>query len=190
MKPLLTLRSSHIRHGFKFVHSAIKKSSKVVAAAAFSATTIGGLATGGMLVGAAPAAADDGYFACTTDMVESGVSESDAIAACSAARYPSDLGSCVVDVSEFTGLTASNALLVCQRSRRPTEVANCTISIHDALLDSPSTKVLENCGRSLLPRRYGTCVVDIVEATEIAVDEALTQCIRAGYRPWRIQPRL
>ncbi|MEL6160076.1 MAG: hypothetical protein AAGJ95_15160 [Cyanobacteria bacterium J06554_11] len=157
---------------------------KAVPAAMFGAASL----TATLLT--APASANVDYFECTTDMVDSGVSEEAAIAACASARYPGDLGACVVDVNEFTGLTANSALLICQRSRRPDEVADCTINIHEAFLDSPSTKVLENCGRSLLPERYGTCVVDIVEATDISVDTGLTQCIQAGYRPWRIQPRL
>ncbi len=139
---------------------------------------------------AAPAfAASPDYFDCTVSVTDSGVSEADAIAACSSARYPENLGACVVDVNELTGLAGNTALAVCSRSRRPTEVADCTINIHDAFLNSPSTRVLENCGRSLMPARYGTCVVDIVDATEVAVDTALTQCIRAGYRPWQIMPR-
>lgn len=148
------------------------------------------LSTAGLgLVGAAPAAASPDYFDCTVGMVDAGVSQSDAIAACAAARYPEDLGACVVDVNEFTGLTANTALIVCSRTRRPIEVADCTIGIHDAFLENPSTKVLEGCGRSLLPERYGTCVVDIIDAAEITVDEALTQCLRAGFRPWQITPR-
>lgn len=139
---------------------------------------------------AAPAsAASPDYYACATDMKASGVAEADAVAACAAARYPENLSACVVDVNELTGLTANSALLVCGRSRRPAEVANCTIDIHAALFDSPSTEALQNCGRSLLPERYSSCVVDISEATEIAATEALTQCARAGFRPWAIQPR-
>ncbi len=148
------------------------------------------LSTAGLgTVAVAPAAASPDYFDCAVGMINSGVSESDAIAACSAARYPEDLGACVVDVNEFTGLTANTALVVCSRTRRPIEVANCTIDIHDAFLESPSTKVLEGCGRSILPDRYGTCVVDIVDAAEITVDDALTQCLRAGFRPWQLTPR-
>jgi len=123
-------------------------------------------------------------------MVAAGISQESAIAACASSRYPEALGACVVDVSEFTGLTSESALIVCGRSRRPTEVANCTIGIHDSLLESPSTKVLENCGRSLLPESYSNCVVDVADATETSVDNALDQCIRAGFRPWRIQPTL
>lgn len=130
------------------------------------------------------------YRGCATDMTDSGVAQADAIAACAGARYPGDLGACVVDVNESTGLTANSALLVCERSRRPKEVSSCTIDIHKAFLTEPSTEVLQNCGRSLMPVRYSRCVVDIVDATDVAVDTALTQCARAGYRPWTLQPRL
>ena len=142
-------------------------------------------------VGIAPAEAvrEPDYFACAEDMTAAGLSAEEAIGLCSSARYPQDVGACVIDVSEFTGLTAASAAFVCGRSRRPIEVANCTIDIHDAFFAEPSTTVLNNCGRSLLPARYGSCVVDIVDATETDVDEALTQCTRAGYRPWQIRPR-
>lgn len=155
-----------------------------------TASLFGAVTLGSTLVGAPAASANADFFGCTTGMMDAGISEEAALTACSAARYPDELGTCVVDVSEFTGLSANSALLICQRSRRPDEVANCTINIHSALLNSPSTKVLENCGSSLLPERYGTCVVDIAEATDAVLDVALDQCINAGYRPWRIQPRL
>lgn len=136
---------------------------------------------------AAQAAPD--YFECATELKAAGVADESAIAACAGARYPEDLGACVIDINELTGLTGDAALLVCGRSRRPIEVADCTIDIHAAFFESPSTEVLENCGRSLLPARYSTCVVDIVDATEVAVDTALTQCMRAGFRPWTLEPR-
>ncbi len=162
---------------------------KLAAASVFGTASLGAMALAtGVGVSSAAAASPD-YFGCTAGMTAAGIAEADAIAACASARYPEDLGACVVDVNELTGLTAASALLVCERSRRPVEVANCTIDIHNSLLTSPSPKVLENCGRSLLPERYGSCVVDIADATEVGVDEAMTQCLRAGYRPWRIQPR-
>lgn len=154
------------------------------------ASAVGAVSTSLVLLGASPAAAAPDYFGCTAGMLNAGISQESAIAACASARYPDALGACVVDVSELTGLTAESALIVCGRSRRPVEVANCTIDIHDSLLETPSTKVLENCGRSLLPDRYGSCVVDISDATDATVDTALEQCIRAGFRPWRIQPTL
>ncbi len=167
-----------------------KNISKLAAALAFGSASLAiPLALG--TVGAAPAAAvrEPDYFACAEDMKSAGISSEEAVGVCSSARYPQDVGACVIDVSEFTGLTAESAAFVCGRSRRPIEVANCTIDIHDAFFEDPSTTVLDNCGRSLMPARYGACVVDIVDATEVAVDEALTQCLRAGYRPWQIRPR-
>lgn len=158
-------------------------------ALAFSAASVGSALLGLGTVGATAAAAGPDYYGCTVSMTEAGISEADAIAACGSARHPEDVSNCVVDVNDLTGLASNSALLICQRSRRPIEVANCTIDIHDSLLESPSTKVLENCGRSVLPERYGNCVVDIADAAEVGVDEAMTQCIRAGYRPWQIQPR-
>ncbi len=161
--------------------------------AASSASAVALAAPIGLLllgtVGTPSAMAAPDYFDCAADVVAAGVSQDSAIAACAGARYPEDLGACVIDVNEFTGLTAEAALFACGRSRRPMEVANCTIDIHEAFLDSPSTAVLDNCGKSLLPARYGTCVVDIVDATEVTVDTALTQCAKAGYRPWTIEPR-
>ncbi|MEM9151057.1 MAG: hypothetical protein AAGB19_11455 [Cyanobacteria bacterium P01_F01_bin.3] len=154
------------------------------------AASVFGTLSLGMTLFISPASASPDYFDCAAGMTEAGISESSAITACANARYPENLGACVIDVSEFTGITAEEALSTCQRSRRPIEVAECTIDIHEAFPASPSSKVLENCGRSLIPSRYGTCVVEIVDATEVAVDTALEQCIRAGYFPWQIEPRL
>jgi hypothetical protein len=187
----ITPRSSRLKHIASGLAAGLKGSpsrpSIFSSAIALALTPVSLLALSAQ---ASPAqAASPDYYACAADIKASGVAEAEAIAACAAARYPENLGSCVVDVNELTGLTANSALLVCERSRRPLEVANCTIDIHAALFDSPSTEALQNCGRSLLPERYSSCVIDISEATEIAANEALTQCTRAGYRPWTIQPR-
>ncbi|MGB3790441.1 MAG: hypothetical protein WA949_20705 [Phormidesmis sp.] len=185
MKPFLTPDTSTGLFPSTLVKTGVKAGTRLVAASAFGAVSFGMV-----LLGAKSAAAAPDYFGCTAGMVGAGVAQESAIAACASARYPEALAACVVDVSEFTGLTSESALIVCGRSRRPVEVANCTIGIHDSLLESPSTKVLENCGRSLLPERYSNCVVDISDATDTTVDNALDQCIRAGFRPWRIQPTL
>lgn len=189
MKLFTTLNSRLFSGIFSGITPETKRGSNLAAAIAFSAVSVGAVSVGLGTVGATAASANVDYYGCTVEMTEAGISQSDATAACSSARYPQDLGACVVDIDALTGLTADSALLVCQRSRRPIEVANCTIDIHSNLLESPSPKALENCGRSLLPERYGNCVVDIAEATELNTDEALTQCIRAGYRPWQINPR-
>ena len=191
MKPFLTPDRLFTRRPARLTSAQLPSTrlTKMAAAALFGALSLG------VTVLASPASANRNYsnpdyFDCAAGMTEIGISEDSAIAACANARYPENLGVCVVDVSEFTGIAAADALSVCTRSRRPVEVADCTVNIHEAFFDGPSTKVLENCGSSLIPNRYGTCVVDIVEATEVAVDTALDQCIRAGYLPWEIEPRL
>lgn len=135
-------------------------------------------------------AADDDFFDCTAGLLDKGIATAEATAACSAARFPGELGNCVIDINDGTGIGAAEALSVCERTRRPEEVANCTVDIHDSLLTAPNTTAMEYCGRSLLPERYATCVIDLRGAAELAADEALTRCIRAGYRPWEIGPRL
>lgn len=185
MKPFLTPDISSVRTGSHMgIRTGIRLGTRTAVASLFGGVSLG------MTLLVSPASADTDFFGCTTGMMAAGIAEDSAVAACASSRIPGELGACVVDVSEITGLAASSALLMCERSRRPTEVATCTINIHDALFESPSTKVLENCGRSLMPSRYGTCVIDIADATDVAVDTALDQCIRAGFLPWRIEPRL
>jgi hypothetical protein len=135
-------------------------------------------------------AADDDFAGCTSGLLEAGVPAEKAIAACASARYPDALGDCVIDINDKTGIGAEDALGVCERSRRPDEVANCTIEIHDALLGEPSISAMEHCGRSLLPERFATCVVDLNDVADLNAEDALSRCIRAGYRPWEISPRL
>ncbi|MBE9076848.1 hypothetical protein IQ241_05985 [Romeria aff. gracilis LEGE 07310] len=146
--------------------------------------------TGGVLTAAPATAAEDDFFECTSALLEADIETELAAAACASARYPEALSSCTIDVSEFTGLAATEALAVCERSRRPEAVADCTVSIYDGFLLEDATPALERCGVSLLPERYATCVVDLGDAAELSADDALTQCLRAGYRPWRMAPRL
>jgi hypothetical protein len=179
-------RLKQVASGLKMSASKLSIFSSALALAGVMPVSILAVST---VAAPARAASSPDYYVCAADMKASGVAEADAVTACAAARYPENLSACVVDINELTGLTANSALLICGRSRRPQEVANCTIDIHAALFDSPSTEALQNCGSSLLPERYSSCVVDISEATEIAANEALTQCARAGFRPWTIQPR-
>ncbi|MEO0539597.1 MAG: hypothetical protein AAFZ80_01905 [Cyanobacteria bacterium P01_A01_bin.105] len=134
--------------------------------------------------------ADDDFFNCTADLLDAGIVRDAAAAACAASLQPGTLSNCAVDVADFTGIAVADALVVCERSRRPDEVANCTLDIHDSLLEGPSLSAHTFCGRSLLPERYSVCVIDLVDAADLTVDESLTRCIRAGYRPWEMGPRL
>lgn len=132
---------------------------------------------------------DVSYGQCVADLTASGLGVGPSSASCAGARFPGTLGECVVDVSGETGIGVEDALEGCERSRRPDEVATCTLDIHSALLEQPSVNALEHCSRSLLPERYGVCVVDLGDGVPLAVDQALEQCVRAGYRPWTTSPR-
>lgn len=132
---------------------------------------------------------DDNYRQCVVNVTAAGISTEQATASCAGARFPDTLGNCVLAVSEDTGIGAADALEGCERSRRPDEVASCTLGIHSELLEQPSVNALEHCSRSLLPRRYGICVVEISDQAQLPVDAALERCIRAGYRPWTTAPR-
>ena len=57
-----------------------------------------------------------------------------------------------------------DALDACRRVRRPLELATCVMMIHGStetmpLDDNGSKLVLDSCRKSLLPERYGRCVV-------------------------------
>ena len=146
-------------------------------------------ATASLVVMPSYAADDDNYGECVNDLTATGIAVQQAAASCAGARFPSLLGDCVLDVSQDTGIGATDVLEGCERSRHPDEVADCTIDIHSALLDQPSVNALEHCSRSYLPERYGVCVVDLSDEAQLGVDAALSQCIRAGYRPWTTAPR-
>ncbi|MGD1948092.1 MAG: hypothetical protein ACFB14_00390 [Leptolyngbyaceae cyanobacterium] len=148
-----------------------------------------GLTTASMVVLPGYAEDDDNYAECVADLTASGVETQQATASCAGARFPGGLGNCVVDVSQDAGIEIADALEGCERSRRPDEVADCTIDIHRALLDQPLVSALEHCSRSYLPERYGVCVVGLSDEADLAVDDALDRCIRAGYRPWTTLPR-
>lgn len=148
-----------------------------------------GLATASLVVAPSYAEEDVNYGQCVSYLTDSGIKTEQAIASCAGARFPGELGECVLDVNIGTGITATDVLEGCERSRRPDEVADCTIDIHQALLLQPSVNALEHCSRSWLPERYGICVVELSNNAQLGVDAALDRCVRAGYRPWTTSPR-
>ncbi|NJL22790.1 MAG: hypothetical protein HC895_21355 [Leptolyngbyaceae cyanobacterium SM1_3_5] len=76
----------------------------------------------------------------------------------------------------------------CRQVRRPIELADCVVDIRAATTDPTETDILNSCRRSLLPRRYGNCVVGLARSTEISGVSALGSCIQAGDRPRNLRP--
>ncbi|MEB3289106.1 MAG: hypothetical protein VKI82_04265 [Leptolyngbya sp.] len=133
-------------------------------------------------------AIDDNYGQCATDLLEAGLSRDVVAAACASALRPEQVSTCVLDVTAATELSAESALAACSRDRRPLEVASCVVNIHNALAVSNSAAVLNHCHRSILPVRYGTCVVETALITQMATDDSLALCLAAGYRPVDVAP--
>lgn len=148
---------------------------------------IAGLATPVVLLSAPKAIAND-FEACTSGLIEAGITVAEAAGACGRALYPADLSRCTVDVLGVAEVDPQQALLACQSDRRPLELATCVGDIHQGLEVANSTAVLNNCRRSVLPVRFSDCVVGVATAADLAVADSMAQCIAAGYRPEDVAP--
>jgi hypothetical protein len=129
------------------------------------------------------------YEKCAEGLLETGLGETDATAACAAALYPKALSSCVTTIDSETELTATDALSGCRRVRRPHELASCVVGITD--ISSEGTEpldVLTYCRRSLLPARFSNCVVGLAEKVTLSTTEMMTTCIAATNRPREVLP--
>jgi hypothetical protein len=148
-----------------------------------------GLVTLATLLGGSiqPAAANP-YAQCAAQLSRAGITADQAAKSCAAALYPQDLGDCVQRVAE-KGVEASEALNACGRVRRPVEMASCFNGIQAKGSSVSSTEVLGFCQRSLLPDRYGECVVGFNQSPlKVSVQEGLTSCISAGQQPVDLLP--
>lgn len=134
-----------------------------------------------------PAYAND-YETCATDLLKAGIDAEAATTACARALHPDEVSACVTGVQGVTSLAGLDILSACSRDRRPKEVASCVGMIHGDLTVDDSASVLDHCHRSILPIRFSECVVGLSASTPLALSEALSTCISAGYRPEDIAP--
>jgi hypothetical protein len=131
-----------------------------------------------------PAHALNEFQLCAAQLVRlAGVSPVDAARACSDALSPKELSRCVVTIHRITPTLTPDALTACQRVRRPADLSRCVFDIEDNTRNPQSPAVLENCRRSLLPRRYAECVVGVSRETDIDASGAMATCIKAEDRP-------
>ncbi|NER79707.1 MAG: hypothetical protein F6K42_09010 [Leptolyngbya sp. SIO1D8] len=170
------------------------RSSKLFQWPAIQFAVIGLVTAGAVTVGStlilvpeAQARGND-YGQCANDLTDLGMDADAAAAACSLAFEPTEVSSCVTSVTSSTDISPESALSACSRDRRPDEVASCVASIHGDLSVADSQTVLTHCHRSLLPERYAECVTGLADSLEFAVDESLSRCIAAGYRPENVAP--
>ena len=123
------------------------------------------------------------FQACASNLIEAGISEIDAAAACSDTLYPRDLSRCVTRIQGGTEILGADALFGCRRVRRPIELASCVIDIDDERDDAVPLEVIDYCRRSLLPERFSACVVGLSRETDLTTVAVMDTCISAIDRP-------
>ena len=114
-----------------------------------------------------PAQANE-YQSCTDRLTGVKIDPLSIAQGCAEALHPQDVGTCVVQIVNNKSVNSKivnlDALDACRRVRRPLELATCVTMIHRStetmpLDDNGSKLVLDSCRKSLLPERYGRCVV-------------------------------
>ena len=114
-----------------------------------------------------PAQANE-YQSCSASLTEVKLDRLSVAQGCAEALHPQDVGTCVVRIvnnqSVNNKIVNLDALDACRRVRRPLELATCVTMIHQStetmpLSNDASKMVLDSCRKSLLPERYGRCVV-------------------------------
>ena len=149
------------------------------------------------------------FTRCASTLLSIGISEDDAGVACADALEPKMLSACVNKIQRETPITGNDALAACYRVRRPKELASCVVKI-DSKIGTSSKKpggvpqeesdqtdtsteisglALDNCRRSLLPKRFADCVVGLNRTiSQLSGTEAIETCISAEDFPKELFP--
>ncbi len=143
-----------------------------------------------MAIVAAPAQAnwfqpkplENAYKRCGASLDRAGIAKDVAATACAEVLHPEDLGACVVNITPLK-LDAMTTLSACRRVRRPLELATCVQDVQRQDANAVLVNVLEACRQSLLPERYGKCVVGLNQSLAVPTATGLATCIDASDRP-------
>ncbi|MEA5626658.1 hypothetical protein [Nostoc sp. UHCC 0251] len=119
------------------------------------------------------------YSVCAGRLLSVGVTAEAASQGCAAALRPRDLAACVVKIDKETQIAATDALSSCGKARRPEELATCVVGVSLSTKEEANPAVLDYCGRSLLPVRFGQCVVGLRSQIDFPPTQALDTCISA-----------
>jgi hypothetical protein len=160
---------------------------KRVGLATLTGTIVAGITTPALALFGSDKPALNAYKLCSVSLDKAAVGKDIAAVACAEALHPDDMGLCVERVAAKK-VDANTALLACRSVRRPIELATCVSEIQKQDEKAVLTDVLEFCRRSLLPERYGQCVVGLNDKPlQIATPTGLTTCIDASDRPTDIE---
>lgn len=130
------------------------------------------------------------FKTCASDLLNSGISHDDASIACADALEPKMLSACVEKIQGQTPITGKDALAACYRVRRPQELASCVVRIDTSIASTDIAGLaLDNCRRSLLPKRFADCVVGLSDTlSQLSETEAIETCISAEDFPQELFP--
>jgi hypothetical protein len=138
------------------------------------------------------------FSACTRQMINSGITAEAAGDACADALIPTELSACVRKIKSRTAIAPEDALQACYRVRRPNELASCVVDINaqipssmdksnsttetdEEIASTTMMAALNDCRKSLLPRRYSDCVIGI--SKNLPLEEAMDTCLSAEAYP-------
>ncbi len=122
------------------------------------------------------------YRFCTARLLALNVSVEAVSTACAAALEPKRLSTCVYDIQRKTNILATDALATCAQVRQPEQLATCVVGISTNSQEETIPEVLNYCSRSLLPVRFGECVVGLRREIDVTPIQAMNTCIDGSDR--------
>jgi hypothetical protein len=160
---------------------AVKVTAPILAIAGWLATMVPTMAI-------TPSYSSNDFRTCAGQLLRYNISPNIASQACASALRPRDLSSCVVAISKVEikkqkQFNPLNALNSCSLARSPEDLATCVVGISkypqeaEPRKEEDNNKILNYCGRSLLPMRFGQCVVGLRTETKSALMPILDTCI-------------
>ena len=127
------------------------------------------------------------YDSCAEALAGAKIATGDAANACANALRPKDLGVCVTRITR-NNISGADALSVCRQVRRPVDAATCVVDIRTKAAQTALVDILDSCRRSLLPDRFGKCVVDLHRELKLPTKQAIDTCIDASDRAQDLPP--
>jgi len=131
---------------------------------------------------------DYDFKTCGEELVRAGISGSVVSESCSGSLYPRDLTTCVLTIYRQTDISPAEALTTCRQVRRPRDLGNCVANISLNTTGGNPGAILDNCRRSLLPVRFGKCVVGLAQSLKLTVAGVMVNCIDGSDRPQDFYP--
>ncbi|MBE9030729.1 hypothetical protein IQ266_13410 [filamentous cyanobacterium LEGE 11480] len=125
---------------------------------------------------------ENAYKLCGERLDQAGVAKEIAAKACAEVLHPDRVSQCTLDISAKQ-VDVLATLSACRRVRRPLELSTCVLDIHAQDAEAVLPNVMEACRQSLLPKRYGKCVVGLNQSLAMATPIGLSTCIDASDRP-------